>query len=318
MRVVYATADLSTMRPSDKPDFVLAKGLEPNFGAEVTDLYQTESNARLVNLPNYMNDLWAGGRLRHKDDVEELQVIRATITDKDGNVKQTDVPGILQKSPPVKLKYERLAAILRDKNEKCAGYRQDLSHINLIIVDHFQMPSDLEGEYNTGDLFSCGVREALADSPFQEIYLVGRSPEGSFFYRPLRLLLMLEQFYVLGSAIETFDRELDLSRQDLAPLFVRVMADSPLGVRYAIERERELAVIDCCGVRVAEDGRVEVLDFADLPVPEVAPLPDTSMSVADLRALRVHHRDVGSGNGLTTSLRMPSASERPWGDQPPE
>ena len=87
----------------------------PEFGVEVTDLYQTEANARLVNVPGYAPQLFTGGPHMHRDDVDILKVVRFSISDKDGNPKQADVPGVVQERLSPARKHELLAEVLREK-----------------------------------------------------------------------------------------------------------------------------------------------------------------------------------------------------------
>ncbi len=115
LKVVHNPSELEKLEPGDKPDFVVGKRHGPEFGVEVTDLYQTEANARLVNVPGYAPQLFTGGPHMHRDDVDILKVVRFSISDKDGNPKQADVPGVVQERLSPARKHELLAEVLREK-----------------------------------------------------------------------------------------------------------------------------------------------------------------------------------------------------------
>lgn len=307
LEVVYVPAELEMLEPGDKPDFVLAKRHGPEFGVEVTDLYQTESNARLINVPGYITQLFEGGPHIHQDDIAVLQVSEFAVTDKDGNVKHENVRGVLQEMPPATYHSERLAQIIREKNAKHAGYRTGLSHTNLIIVDHFDRQDDSSREYDTTKLFSNGVREALAESPFQEVFLVGYGPSGKFYYRPLRQIMLMEQFRVFGAALDAFESACELKAEHVTPLFFRLMQGTTFALSYAMERGKDWAVHHGCAVRL-EDRGILLSDYADYP-PKLEPcdLPDHPVPPGVFDALMAHHREFAAGYGVTTRYFLPAA-----------
>jgi hypothetical protein len=116
---IYDPAEFQVFLHQDRPDFVLAfKDDEPRFGVEVTELFQTEANARLVHVPEYATRLFAGQPHMHKDDVSVLNVARVAIHDKDGNLKQSDVPAVIQETPPPVVHREAIAEAIRTKDAK--------------------------------------------------------------------------------------------------------------------------------------------------------------------------------------------------------
>lgn len=98
------------------------------FGVEVTEFYDTESDARARNHPTYVSDLLAGGGHMHKDDVSVLSVARVSIQGPDGVVKQTDVSAILRELPTYDDKAKQLAAAIAKKDEDVATYEPAMSH----------------------------------------------------------------------------------------------------------------------------------------------------------------------------------------------
>ncbi|GAA4758056.1 hypothetical protein GCM10023328_47380 [Modestobacter marinus] len=321
VEVVYDAAELDKLEPGDKPDFVLAKRYGPEFGVEVTDLYETESNARLINVPGYIGQLFEGGPHIHRDDVAVLQVAEFSITDQDGNVKQENVRGVIQERSSESVHSEKLAQVIRSKNTKHAGYKTGLSHINLIIVDHFDRQDDDSREYDTSRLFGRGVREAMAESPFQEVFLVGYGPSMKFYYRPLRQLMLLEQFRVFGAALDAFEPgcklPIELQPEHVTPLFVRVMERTTLALTYAMEQDKDWAVHHGCAVRL-EDRGIVVSDYSDYP-PRLEPcrLPDNPLPPDAFDALVRQHRDFSGKHGMTTRYFAPAAKSPvvPLGDE---
>jgi hypothetical protein len=309
LKVVYNPSELEKLEPGDKPDFVLAKRHGPEFGVEVTDLYQSEANARLVNVPGYAPRLFTGGPHMHRDDVDILKVVRFDISDKDGNPKQADVPGVAQERLSTAGKHELLAEALREKARKYAGYKTGLSHTNLIVVDHIDWQQDPSESYSTNDLLGSGVREALADSPFQEVFLVAWAPDGQAYYRPLRQIMLLEQFRVFAHCLESFEPELHLQMADITPLFVRVMQGTSLLVHYAIEDGKDWAVGRGCAVRLGEDGGMNVYDYGDYrTTAEFTDLPALPVSPVEFEAFVRYQREIASTSGMRIGYHAPAAT----------
>ena len=71
----------------------------------------------------------------HKDDLSLLKVEKVQIHDKDGNLKAADLPAIIRPALSPEEHAKAILELLRRKSAQADGYRQDLSHINLLIVD---------------------------------------------------------------------------------------------------------------------------------------------------------------------------------------
>jgi hypothetical protein len=59
VRSIYDEAEFPVFIHQDRPDFVLGFATDgPRFGVEVTELFQTEANARLLHVPDYVTRLF--------------------------------------------------------------------------------------------------------------------------------------------------------------------------------------------------------------------------------------------------------------------
>src|SRR6266851_5683594 len=131
---VYLADEFEWVHHGDRPDFVLRHfGADAAFGVEITELYKTEADARAELHPGYIVDLLAGGRHMHKLDASVLKVEKVQLHDKDGNLKAADLPAIIRKIPSADEHAHAIAELLRRKTEQATGYRQDLSHVNMLI-----------------------------------------------------------------------------------------------------------------------------------------------------------------------------------------
>src|SRR5688572_23087182 len=97
---VYRDEEFDSVVHQDLPDFVVRhRGQESRFGVEITELFEMEADARAYNHPSYIGDLLAGAQPMHKDDLQAFPLSKVKITDKDGNVKDVDVPTIIREAP---------------------------------------------------------------------------------------------------------------------------------------------------------------------------------------------------------------------------
>src|ERR1700737_4022833 len=95
LRLVYDDQEFASVAHSDSPDFLLRHpSSDMQFGVEVTELYETESDARARFHESYIDDLLAGAPPMHRDDAEVLAVNRFVLTDSEGNVKASGFPAI--------------------------------------------------------------------------------------------------------------------------------------------------------------------------------------------------------------------------------
>ncbi len=173
LRSVYDEKAFASIKDSERPDFVLHYPTTPTpFGVEVTELYFAEADARLRNIPGYMEELWAGGNHRHKDDKNVLRQTKATVTGPDGVVKAQDVPIIFRQMPPVGEYTRLLATAIVEKTSEASDYQTDLSHVNLIIMDRTGRLYELNREYIFKHVFAPEVRDALIHTSFREVFLV--------------------------------------------------------------------------------------------------------------------------------------------------
>jgi hypothetical protein len=304
LRFVYAVDEFASVEHADRPDFVLRHhGAEREFGVEVTELYQSESHARASNHPRYISQLLAGGSLMHKDDADTLRVARAEIRDAAGNLKARDVPAILGRVPSQRDHSEVVAAAIGRKSKKVDGYRDTLSHVNLIIVDRFGSGPKLPKQYSTRDLFDSGLRTALHRTRFSEVFLVTETEDDEPVYLPLQLLLLLESFYLFLEAVNSFDLGgTELSVDEVTRLYVHAMTDSPMEIALcAIEAGRECAVYRLGGIRYDEDG-IQIYDVHDRTPPTPIALPTNPLAPEAARAFSLHHADFVDVNSFMTEL----------------
>jgi hypothetical protein len=308
---VYEDASFAEVTHGDAPDFVLRRHpAEAAFGVEVTEVFETGTDARVRFHPTYVSHLLTGGRHMHRDDVDVLQLTAVTIHDADGKLKAEHVPAIVRKAATSEQRYGAIAKSVTRKTLQAANYRGDLSHINLIIGDCFDTSNDgvaADGEYAVPDLLVPALRAALLQSPFREVFLVGETLDGQRRYRPLQQLLLLEAFFLFCAACRSFPGALeggaDFQFSDVIPLFVQIQRGSGMRLWTASVGGSLVAMYRGAGARL-EGGSVGIVDFGDHPSPAPAAVPPPRFDPEVVAALEGYSATFTAKNRFRTVLAM--------------
>ncbi len=309
LRKVYDEAPFASVESQDVPDFVLRhRGSESSFGVEVTALYQTESDARVTHHPHYVSELLAGGSHMHRDDAGVLDVASVDIRDKDGLLKQSNVLAIVRQLPSHADHAAALASTIRRKNLRVGDYERGLSHVNLIVHDCYDMPFGPDPEYAVSEVITPDLRSALEDTQFREVFLVSSTHERQQIFRPLRMLLLIESFYLFVGALASFEAHpYDLESSDLAPLFVHAMQATEMTIGLATDPGGyQHACYGGAGIRVEGD-QISTVDFFDHALPAPAELPTNPFAGPVWGELITHHRLFVESNAFVCQVAMPVA-----------
>lgn len=307
LRFVYDEDQFASVDHQDEPDFVLQHhAAQVRFGVEVTDLYETESDARAQLRPRYISELLDGGPHLHRDDVEIFKVGRGQITDSDGTIKGTEIPMIVRPTPQHSEHADALATVVQKKGVRFNHYRTGLSHVNLIVVDRFEVPFGGHPEYSITNLITGGLRTALEETPFREVFVVTTRPDGDRIHRPLRMLLLIESFKLFLGAAASFDGDLThLAEPDLTKLYLSLMRDRPLPVTGHDPLQNPVACLGGAGVRFESGKGMVVFDFNDHDLPTLLDRIESPLSGPDHAAFEIHHTRFEAENKVIFGFAPP-------------
>ncbi len=273
LRLVYPDENDREVRPSECPDFVIAhrhNGLA--FGVEITEVFQYESDARLLYLPGYFHELISGSEPHHKDDYRTLKVEKAEIINPDGSVKAREIPCIRRMIPSIDEYRRLLIAAISSKDAKHARYDNQLAHINLILVDHVRPLACNKREHFSSLVLDESIKAAVARSRFREIFLITMIDKANV-YVPLVSLCLLSEFYMLCNAIIEYcpDQEPE-SERGILELFAQFLrARGFAAMVHACEGNTEV-LLGNTGLLLSENG-VVIHDYRDGPLPKSSPPP---------------------------------------------
>jgi hypothetical protein len=307
LRVVYDTTKYGTVRHQDKPDFVLSYGSRTGFGVEVTEIYESESDARLQNIDGYMQALWDGKPHKHRDDVEVLKTGPATLLDKDGNVKATNLPIVMINATNMPSFSHLLAERIYRKEARFSEYVQGLTHVNLIVHDRTHSPAPKVDEvYESRVFLSDSVKSALNACRFSEVFVVSTDVDNKQVFRPLRALMLGEIGYGLVKAMqEEFRVPVELHDDDILMLFFETCRGLGLELKFVRDEQgMPCAYFGGAGIRFEPDG-IKIYEVSNLPPPIACDPP--SFQMPDARAMDL----VEKGVGFFTDMVFSSAYGHP-------
>lgn len=269
LRLVYDESGFSEVRQQENPDFILRRaGSESGFGVEVTELFETESHARIRVYPRYVTELLAGSSVMHKDDLTNLKVEQVTITDRGGREKAKDVPAIFRPTPTRDAHILALHGVVVRKSKRVGEYLSGLTHVNLIVFDRFDREWGPSDDLRSQDFLTSEMKEALYGTGFREIFFVTHVAPTKRQVVHLRMLLLVSELYLFCAAVAAFEsgEEITTSEQ-LIPAFFDYMRREGRPILLVRIGGSFAAQLGNAAVGFEKD-RLVIFDHGDFPLEE--------------------------------------------------
>ncbi|EHI43294.1 hypothetical protein OPAG_06569 [Rhodococcus opacus PD630] len=306
---VYDEDRFAEIRHRDRPDFAIHFPVDDpkGFGVEITEIYQSGSDARLLNIQNYFSELIEGRRHRHRDDIEELKVDKVTVTNKDGVVTHEELTAIIRNAGHLPRIDEVLAGCISAKSHRLPDYIQEFRHVNLIVCDRVENGPAVGEVYPASRFLSRMVKAAMNDSGFYEVFLVSTDRSGGQVVRPLRQLALAEAGYMFAGALDAHRELFDsMTEAEFYSVFIASARTAGLELQYVDNGtdDGRCAVYGGVGIQFRDTG-ITILDYADhVPPPTCDPsstVPADTMS----RILSIHESFI-EGRSFTSPLGQPA------------
>lgn len=199
--LVYDATEFAGIDAAEAPDFnIRHKHEESLFGVEITELYQSNSDARMKRIPGYFKDIIGNEEYLHKDDKDALEVRNVAATSSEGEDKGS-FRAIVRQLPSIEDYVGMFVQVLVRKEKRVRDYLRDLNHVNLIIRDDINRVSSSNIGGFHWHFFTPPLKEALYASEFREIFLVTILEKDRRVYVPLKLMLLLSNFCMFGKLV---------------------------------------------------------------------------------------------------------------------
>jgi hypothetical protein len=279
LSLVYENNKYGQIVDSERPDFrIKNKGFDIPFGVEITEFYFSQSNARIRNIPDYFTEILDSDQYRHKDDKKILEVVEFEIFAPDGTSKGK-TRGVFQEAPPPNEYVEMIRSAILNKEQKFKEYAQDLAHINLLIFDTEHRFQTVPVSQFFRNFFTPQLKDTLYSSNFREIFLITILEKSRKIYLPLKMLLLLANFYMVGQLILDYPWETtDLVSQEphnknsprnIMSTFAHYMRAKTDKVILNDDKEQIEVIFGNSGI-VFDGNHVNIHDYNDYPLPKNA------------------------------------------------
>lgn len=268
LKMIYDEDRFEYVRESESPDFRLrCPNEKADFDVEVTEFYYSESDARITNIPTYLSELFGGSEHRHKDDVDSLKVEKMTLV-RSGGTREETIDGIMRKLPETSEYVQMIATVISKKDKKLVGYSPNLSHVNLIILDHGKRLITTSPDYFYKLFFNRELQDVLAQTGFREIFFVTLLKSDKRVYVPLKLLFLLSEFYLFYWARHEHepDKEYESLRAELA-LFIEFMHRRGISIALTGNGGNGIELLWSNYGILLDDSHVTIKDYADYSLP---------------------------------------------------
>ncbi|MEX5216824.1 MAG: hypothetical protein NW701_03265 [Nitrospira sp.] len=183
---VYGRISVGTLFPNEAPDFLWKKKRKVILGVEVTEYYNSETDARLKLIGGYALDVLKSQVYRHKHDKLNLRVETVTYLPGGDETKAFKIDGIFREIPSIRERLDRLGSIVHGKVSKSGIYLNRAPFVDLIVNDgdcafRFENFADLYRPYSLHR-----VRSQVIESPFREVFLLTEGRDSQCVCIPLR------------------------------------------------------------------------------------------------------------------------------------
>ena len=170
--------------------------------------------------------------------------------------------------PEVSTYVRMVADVIERKDQKVATYERNLSHVNLIILDHGNRLISVSPEQFYPLFYTADLRKALARTGFREVFFVTTLEKSRRVYVPLKTLYLVSEFYMFYWAQDEYqeDKKLESIRTELE-LFVEFMLQRGVSIAFSESADEGIELLWAnCSILVNDSGIV-IRDLADHALP---------------------------------------------------
>lgn len=310
LELIYDGNELAEVVASERPDFrVRQRRQQTYFGVEVTELYQSDSGARLRNIPNYFSEILNDNTYRHRADRDALKVEHITITSAEGKDKGS-TRGIFQQLPSIEEYLQMIARTIANKESKLEQYEQGLSHVNLIVFDTVNRVRTAAVEDFCWLVLKEPIKRVVYGSEFREIFLITVLEKDRWVYIPLKLMLLMETFFLFGKIAAGLpsatqhppSKKFEASVGEFMSAFASYMRSKTNDVYVRDENTCVEVVFGNSGL-ILEEERVLIRDYNDYSLPrEVRVLEDYDVALFSDETFREKEEEILTDYVFSTEL----------------
>lgn len=271
LKMVYDVDKFERVIKGENPDFKMKhKNHQYLFGVEVTEFYYSESNARLRNIPRYVNEIIKYKKYRHKSDKKIFEVKPITLQSK--NKPDRQLEGLLLELPSITQYTQMVIDIIENKNKRIYDYIKNLDHVNLVILDTENRLITIRRSDFYMMFFSSSLKTTLCNTSFREVFFITKLEKDQWVYVPLRMLFIISELSLFDGILRKYYSKLRLhSPKEELLLFAQYMNHIGEKNINVIDIAKEFEVIfSGYGISLDKNKKIVIKDYADYALPENA------------------------------------------------
>jgi len=277
---IYKSDKYKNIIKRENPDFELEHFSGHKFGVEITEMYFSESNARVINIPNYISNILSTRNYLHKDDVEELKVGKFTIIS-DGKPNR-EIEAIGKKLPENDEVINMLCETILGKFEKYNNYDPNLGHINLIICDMENRYRSVRCEDFPLNILRHKLLSKIKNSPFREIFFITEFSDNKQYYFPLRLIYLLSECYLINKFfVENKQYALPYKDyKDEIMIYSILLLQGVNSISLVMNKNNIELLYSNYGIQIDDNSNgITFIDYSELPLPTNNSKEDVTKSI---------------------------------------
>lgn len=185
----------------EAPDFLCERSGRIILGTEITQLWSSETDARLANIEGYVLKLLEGGKFVHKNDHSNLIVDKVKLIPSSDDAPLEEVDALIQSYPTSMEGVAMLSDVIAKKNSKVQDYLSRCPIVDLVVDDASMIFSFKEFEEVLLAISLSSSRLDIIRSPFREVFLLTKNEKSKKISIPLKVNLLLEDILILENII---------------------------------------------------------------------------------------------------------------------
>lgn len=269
--VALREMNVRAIREFERPDFIALVDRHIHVGIEITELWASQTEARLDRIDGYVQQL-IDGHPRHREDARETRIAgEGQLTKPDGTSVPIG-PGVISPIPSLSRHLDLIAKSIETKSRKYSTYAKPLNGHELVIVDHITWGNAPAQPLPCSALLTQRLLTALRLAPFQDVIVLAVADEDRQYSLSLRTLELADRFTLAKELTESVWTDTPPNKlQRLSMLALLSFAEHSKSIGFGFTLDPEAIHLGRFSVQPLEASAFEISDSYGEPPGFVLP-----------------------------------------------
>lgn len=198
LRASFLPSEIQMAMPYEAPDFLVPEGTA-FLGVEITEAFMSDSNARMMKIPDYLGEVLIERRYRHSDDKRVYPIKRVRYNAQDGS--PVDLEGVVYLKPTFHERIFRLESTVLAKARRIPIYQTKCSVVELVLCDRGIFSGEID-KTEIGKIFhQKRLRMTIQESGFREVRYLTLATDGATYCYPVRAGILAEEVFLFFACL---------------------------------------------------------------------------------------------------------------------